>query len=159
MTLRWRGSPQRRRVRREAFRGNYEILEMHEKGIFRFRINSNKTLRALCASAVKKGIEEPRNSIMKAMVLKEICSLHENSTPLVPADLPVPVPGEREVLLRVTACGVCHTDLDEIEGRTPPPRLPVVLGHQVVGRVESGGPGASRFEKGDRVGVAWIHSA
>ena len=96
---------------------------------------------------------------MKAMVLKEICSLHENSTPLVPADLPVPVPGEREVLLRVTACGVCHTELDEIEGRTPPPRLPVVLGHQVVGRVESGGPGASRFEKGDRVGVAWIHSA
>jgi propanol-preferring alcohol dehydrogenase len=59
----------------------------------------------------------------------------------------------------VAACGVCHTELDEIEGRTPPPRLPVVPGHQAVGRVESCGPGAALHKPGDRVGVAWIRSA
>ena len=59
----------------------------------------------------------------------------------------------------MSACGVCHTELDEIEGRTPP-GLPVVPGHQVVGRVESRGSGASAFLPiGDRVGVAWIFSA
>jgi propanol-preferring alcohol dehydrogenase len=56
-------------------------------------------------------------------------------------------------------CGVCHTELDEIEGRTPPPRLPVVPGHQVVGRVAALGDGATRYRVGDRVGVAWIYSA
>jgi propanol-preferring alcohol dehydrogenase len=96
---------------------------------------------------------------MRAMILERLCRLDENQTPLVPADLPVPTPGSGEVLVRVAACGVCHTELDEIEGRTPPPRLPVVLGHQVVGRVESRGPGAEVFEEGDRVGVAWIFSA
>jgi len=96
---------------------------------------------------------------MKAMVLKETCRLKDNRTPLTLMDLPDPVPGEHEILIRVTACGVCHTELDEIEGRTPPPRLPVVLGHEVVGRVAQAGPGARRFQLGDRVGVGWIHSA
>ena len=96
---------------------------------------------------------------MKAMVLNEICSLEENQTPLKLMELPDPVPGEREILLKVSACGVCHTELDEIEGRTPPPRLPVVLGHQVVGRVEELGSQASVFKIGDRVGIAWIYSA
>jgi len=77
---------------------------------------------------------------MKAMVLRALCSLEENQAPLELAELPDPVPGEREILIKVSACGVCHTELDEIEGRTPPPRLPVVLGHQVVGRVVSPGP-------------------
>jgi len=77
---------------------------------------------------------------MKAMVLRALCSLEENQAPLELAELPDPVPGEHEVLIKVSACGVCHTELDEIEGRTPPPRLPVVLGHQVVGRVVSSGP-------------------
>jgi propanol-preferring alcohol dehydrogenase len=62
-------------------------------------------------------------------------------------------------LLKVLACGVCHTELDEIEGRTRPARLPIILGHQVVGRVEEMGKGAGNFKKGDRVGVAWINSA
>lgn len=96
---------------------------------------------------------------MKAMVLNELCSLRENRTPLTPTDLPDPVPGDRDVLVRVRACGVCHTELDEIEGRTPPPHLPIVLGHQVVGIVERTGGGASKFQIGDRVGIGWIYSA
>jgi propanol-preferring alcohol dehydrogenase len=96
---------------------------------------------------------------MKAMVLNELGSLEENQAPLALEELPDPVPEEGELLVRVSACGVCHTELDEIEGRTPPPRLPVVLGHQVVGRVAATGSGATRFAAGDRVGVAWIYSA
>jgi propanol-preferring alcohol dehydrogenase len=96
---------------------------------------------------------------MKAMVLKELCRLDENQTPLELIELPDPVPGEKEILLEVSACGVCHTELDEIEGRTPPPRLPIVLGHQVIGRVVQVGSQASAFKIGDRVGVAWIYSA
>jgi alcohol dehydrogenase, propanol-preferring len=96
---------------------------------------------------------------MKAMVLNGILDLRENKTPLELVDLPDPVPGESEILVRVTACGVCHTELDEIEGRTPPPRFPVVLGHQVVGVVEEAGRQATRFNTGDRVGIAWIYSA
>jgi propanol-preferring alcohol dehydrogenase len=71
----------------------------------------------------------------------------------------MPAPGEREILIRVSACGVCHTELDEIEGRTPPPRFPVIPGHQVVGRVEAAGARAKNFAVGDRVGVGWIYSA
>ncbi len=71
---------------------------------------------------------------------------------------PVPDPGAGELLVRVAACGVCHTDLDEVEGRLAA-RLPVVPGHQIVGRVEALGPGAGRFRPGDRVGIAWIFSA
>jgi propanol-preferring alcohol dehydrogenase len=96
---------------------------------------------------------------MKAMVLKELCSVGENRTPLEMVDLPNPVPGERDILIRVSTCGVCHTELDEIEGRTSPPRLPVVLGHQVIGRVEKTGIKVRTFKVGDRVGVAWIYSA
>jgi len=96
---------------------------------------------------------------MKAMLLSRLCDLTKEQSPLTLAELPDPVPGVGEVLLRVSACGVCHTELDEIEGRTPPPRLPVVLGHQVVGRVAACGPGAEAFEVGARVGVGWIYSA
>src|SRR5262249_5445519 len=70
-----------------------------------------------------------------------------------------PVPAAGELLIDVQTCGVCHTELDEIEGRTPPPRLPIILGHQVVGRVAALGEGAGDFRPGDRVGVAWIFSA
>jgi propanol-preferring alcohol dehydrogenase len=93
------------------------------------------------------------------MVLTKLSSLSENRTPLTLVDLPVPVPAEGEVLIKVAVCGVCHTELDEIEGRTPPPKLPVVLGHQIVGRVAAIGPGSRRFRTNDRVGIAWIHSA
>ncbi len=96
---------------------------------------------------------------MKAMVLNKLCNLTENKNPLQLTVLPDPIPKEKEILIKVSACGVCHTELDEIEGRTPPPRLPVVLGHQVVGRVQEIGSKASAFKIGDRVGVAWIYSA
>lgn len=96
---------------------------------------------------------------MKAMVLNELCSLKENRAPLTLTDLSDPAPGDKEVLVRVHTCGVCHTELDEIEGRTPPPHLPIVLGHQVVGMVEETGSGTSKFQIGDRVGIGWIYSA
>ncbi len=96
---------------------------------------------------------------MKALVLNQITNLSDNRSPLDPVDLPVPVPKDHEIRLKVTACGVCHTELDEIEGRTPPARFPIVLGHQIVGRVEKAGGKSSRFRIGDRVGIAWIHSA
>jgi len=93
------------------------------------------------------------------MVLESLVSLDENNKPLNMATLPDPVPAEDEVLIKVTACGVCHTELDEIEGRTPPAKFPVILGHQVVGRVEKCGAQVNRFKEGDRVGIAWIFSA
>jgi propanol-preferring alcohol dehydrogenase len=96
---------------------------------------------------------------MKAMVLKNICDLTVKKTPLKLVEMPEPVPGNREILIKVSCCGVCHTELDEIEGRTPPPRFPIILGHQVVGRVVKSGSGARNFRVGDRVGVAWIYSS
>jgi propanol-preferring alcohol dehydrogenase len=96
---------------------------------------------------------------MKAMQLQRISSLAENLAPLIPVEITQPRPGRCEVLIKVSVCGVCHTDLDEIEGRTSPPRFPVVPGHQVVGRVEETGSGVSAVRTGERVGVAWIYSA
>jgi propanol-preferring alcohol dehydrogenase len=91
------------------------------------------------------------------MILTRTVSLDEVDEPLEMADVPAPRPGEGEVLIRVAACGVCHTELDEIEGRTPPAKFPMVLGHQVVGRVVECGRGVTRHRVGDRVGVGWIH--
>jgi alcohol dehydrogenase, propanol-preferring len=96
---------------------------------------------------------------MKALILTQIANLADNAQPLQLATVPDPVPGENEILVKVSACGVCHTELDEIEGRTPPPQLPVVLGHQIVGHVVEVGGFVTRFHGGERVGVAWIHSA
>jgi propanol-preferring alcohol dehydrogenase len=96
---------------------------------------------------------------MKAMVLNKICKLEENQNPLELVDLPVPSARENEILVKISACGVCHTELDEIEGRTPPPRFPIVLGHQIVGRVEKTGRKVSKFKIGERVGIGWIYSA
>jgi len=96
---------------------------------------------------------------MKAMILTGVSRFAENPTPLALAEMPEPTPGDGEILIAVSTCGVCHTELDEIEGRMPPPLFPVILGHQVVGKVAALGPGAGRFRIGDRVGVGWIHSA
>jgi propanol-preferring alcohol dehydrogenase len=96
---------------------------------------------------------------MKAMVLNRIHTLNENENPLELVDLPEPVPGEKEILVKILTCGVCHTELDEIEGRTPPPRFPVVLGHQIIGNVADMGGNARKFKVGDRVGIGWIYSS
>jgi propanol-preferring alcohol dehydrogenase len=96
---------------------------------------------------------------MRAMLLKSVGLLTNNARPLEPVDWPDPEPGPGELLIRVQACGVCHTELDEIEGRLPPSVLPMILGHQVVGRIEGLAEGVSGFQIGDRVGVAWIFSA
>lgn len=96
---------------------------------------------------------------MKALALVRLCDLDEIKEPLEIRDIPVPIPRERELLLKVSTCGVCHTEIDEIEGRTPPPHFPIVPGHQVVGTVIEQGSEAKRFETGDRAGVAWIHSS
>lgn len=72
---------------------------------------------------------------MKAMVMNKI-SLVEGK-PLELVDLPDPIPGPGQIRVKVSACGVCHTELDEIEGRVPPSRFPMILGHEIVGRVEN----------------------
>jgi propanol-preferring alcohol dehydrogenase len=93
------------------------------------------------------------------MVLNSIVSLESEGEPLILANLPRPDPGPGEILIGVTACGVCHTELDEIEGRTSPPEFPIVPGHEVVGRVVDLGAGCREHRPGDRVGVGWIHSS
>jgi propanol-preferring alcohol dehydrogenase len=77
-------------------------------------------------------------------------------SPLRPADLPLPRPGPDQVLLRVRACGVCRTDLHVADGELSDPKLPLVLGHEVVGTVEAKGERVERFALGDRVGVPWL---
>lgn len=96
---------------------------------------------------------------MRAMVLHATGSMDEISNPLTLTELPRPVAARGEILIEVSVCGVCHTELDEIEGRTPPPVLPIVPGHEVVGTVAEVGAGSQRHAIGDRVGVGWIHSS
>ena len=84
---------------------------------------------------------------MRAMVLDAA------RTPLRPADVPDPEPAAGQVLLRMRACGVCRTDLHIVDGELDRPKLPLVLGHQIVGEVVSDG---TRFTSGDRVGVPWL---
>lgn len=96
---------------------------------------------------------------MKAWVLNKTYDLLKESQPLELTDMEMPLPKEHEILIKISCCGVCHTELDEIEGRTPPTKFPLVPGHQVVGYVQKSGSLSSKFKKGDRVGVAWIYSA
>lgn len=96
---------------------------------------------------------------MKAWTIHKICDLTKEKNPLIQVDLPKPSPVEGELLLKIRACGICHTELDEIEGRTPPPTYPVIPGHQVIGIVERISAGNKLLNIGDRVGVAWIYSA
>jgi propanol-preferring alcohol dehydrogenase len=99
---------------------------------------------------------------MRAMVLREpraTTPTSEEFAALELADVPVPEPAEHEVLVRVSVCGVCRTDLDVAEGRVIAPHYPVIPGHQIVGRVAAVGRAVSQYREGDRLGVAWIHSA
>lgn len=94
---------------------------------------------------------------MRAWLLREPKPAEDR--PLELSELPTPAPGPGEILVRVAACGVCHTDLHIAEGELPLRKKPVVPGHQVVGYVEALGPGTGRFQVGARVGVAWLHWA
>jgi len=96
---------------------------------------------------------------VKAQLLRRTCAIETDPEPLAFADVPDPIPGPGEVLIRVSACGVCHTEIDEIEGRTAPPSLPVIPGHQVIGHVVQCGPRPTALRPGARVGVGWIFSA
>lgn len=95
---------------------------------------------------------------MKALVLNRLCSLADTDTPLTLEKWPDPEPAAHEVRLKVLACGVCHTELDEIEGRTPP-RLPIIPGHEVVGVVDRIGEHVENLSPGERVGVGWFYSS
>jgi alcohol dehydrogenase, propanol-preferring len=92
---------------------------------------------------------------MQAWLLNNPAPVESN--PLSLQQLPVPAPGEHEVLVRVTACGICRTDLHVVEGELPPRKRPVIPGHQVVGVLERLGPGATRYKPGTRVGIPWLH--
>jgi alcohol dehydrogenase, propanol-preferring len=87
---------------------------------------------------------------MHAMVL------FEPKKPLVQTNLPIPEPGPKDVLIRVDACAVCRTDLHVIDGELPNPKLPLIPGHQIIGKITAVGSDAKRFEIGDRVGVPWL---
>ncbi len=93
---------------------------------------------------------------MRAMQLVEVGSIDDGDR-LRPVELPEPEPGPGQVRIRVSVCGVCHTDLHEIEGELALPALPLVPGHQVVGRVDRVGEGVTTPAVGDRVGMAWLH--
>ncbi len=97
--------------------------------------------------------------MMRAMLLDKISDLRSESQPLRLAECPQPEPAVDEVRIRVSVCGICHTELDEIEGRTPPPQFPVILGHQAVGLIDKIGADVDTRQLGERVGVAWIYSA
>jgi alcohol dehydrogenase, propanol-preferring len=94
---------------------------------------------------------------MKAMILERPAPIETG--PLRPADAPVPTPAENQILIKVSVCGACHTDLDEAEGRLTPTKSPIVPGHQVVGTVVDRGKAATKFSLGDRVGVTWLFSS
>ncbi len=93
---------------------------------------------------------------MKAVVLTGHSQIEEN--PLQMTDLPVPVPDDNQILIKVSVCGICHTDLDIIEGRLDPASFPIIPGHQVVGTVAEKGKAVTKFKNGDRVGVTWLYS-
>jgi propanol-preferring alcohol dehydrogenase len=93
---------------------------------------------------------------MKAIILSRMAPIEEK--PLQEVDLPAPTPKDDEILVRVSVCGLCHTDLDEVEGRLQPSILPIILGHQIVGTVAEKGKAVTRHQVGDRVGVTWLYS-
>jgi len=96
---------------------------------------------------------------MRAWLIHHLGPLQDSPPPLLLDTITTPEPGFGELLIAVHACGVCHTEIDEIEGRAAPATLPMIPGHQVVGTVVSEGPGCNARLLNSRVGVAWIHSA
>ena len=97
---------------------------------------------------------------MKALVLgKGDFDLSKGDEPLHIAEIPVREPQGDEVLIKITCCGICHTEIDEIEGRATPAFFPIIPGHQVIGNIEKIGKDVKELKIGDRVGVAWVFSS
>lgn len=92
---------------------------------------------------------------MRAMVLNKSGKIEER--PLRVMDIEPPVPRAGEIRVRVLCCGLCHTDLHIVEGELPQAKLPLIPGHQIVGRVEAIGEGATKWKLGERVGIPWLH--
>ena len=87
---------------------------------------------------------------MRTMVLEQ------TRTPLIMRERPTPEPKQGEILVEIAACGVCRTDLHVVDGELPNPKLPIVPGHEIVGRIAAIGSGVAGFAVGDRVGVPWL---
>jgi len=94
---------------------------------------------------------------MKAMILNKHAPIEEKPLELV--DLPKPTADDRQILIKISVCGACHTDLDEAEGRLRPTKSSVIPGHQVVGNVVDKGKNVTKFNIGDRVGITWLYSS
>ena len=93
---------------------------------------------------------------MKAIILEKHALVEQK--PLKFTELPNPRPQKNQILVKIKCCGLCHTDIDEIEGRLKPPKLPVILGHQIVGIIAQLGADVKKFKVGDRVGITWLNS-
>jgi alcohol dehydrogenase, propanol-preferring len=103
---------------------------------------------------IEQQLSSAMTKTMKAAVL------HALKEPLRIEQVPIPEPGHGELLIKVTACGVCHSDLHAVDGDwTPPPVIPLIPGHEVAGTVAKTGPGVADFSVGDEVGVPWMYSA
>lgn len=98
----------------------------------------------------KKYAIDSHSMKMRAMVLEK------GGSPLVLREVAVPIPDSHQVLIRVSACGVCRTDLHIVDGDLPDPKLPLILGHQIVGQVTKIGSKVSKLKEGDRVGIPWL---
>ena len=96
-----------------------------------------------------------RQVIMHAIVLDQQRPI--DSSPLELRDVPLPEPASKQIRVKVHCCGICHTDLHVIEGELSPHKMPIIPGHQIVGLVEKRGSEAQRFQRGDRVGIPWLH--
>ncbi|MCL4546252.1 MAG: zinc-dependent alcohol dehydrogenase family protein [Deltaproteobacteria bacterium] len=96
---------------------------------------------------------------MKSMILTKITDLKINKNPLCNINAKIPEINQNEILIKINTCAVCHTELDEIEGRIKPIELPIIPGHQIVGRIIETGKDVKKLQKGDRVGIGWINSA
>jgi propanol-preferring alcohol dehydrogenase len=94
---------------------------------------------------------------MKAWVIEKISTLNQNS--LIQKSIPDPIPEKDEIIIKVHTCGVCHTEIDEIEGRALPSFLPIIPGHQIAGEVVEIGKNVKKFKIGDRAGAGWIYSS
>jgi propanol-preferring alcohol dehydrogenase len=93
---------------------------------------------------------------LKAIVLEKHALV--KTKPLKLTELPNPRPQKNQTLIKIKCCGLCHTDIDEIEGRLKPPKLPIILGHQIVGTVAQLGASAKKFKIADRIGITWLNS-